>query len=64
MWFFDIVTNTWTLANDGTGTAPAERASVTMVLDTSRDRTWIYGGTLGGWDFFVGISWGFDGDFA
>ena len=44
MWYFDIVSNTWTEANDGTGTAPSIRGSTVMILDTSRDRAWIWGG--------------------
>ena len=43
-WYYDLVANTWTQFNDGSGTSPTIRSTHSMVLDTANGRLYIFGG--------------------
>ena len=47
LWYFDLSANTWTELNDGTVSSPTVRSVHSMVLDTTNDRLYIFGGQGG-----------------
>lgn len=46
LWAFDFATRSWSLAHDGSGTAPAPRYFPAAAYDTSADRLILWGGDI------------------